>query len=109
MTYSTVGRHAERETLVEPSVAAFPVQQLPPEVIQLVRLRQVELKRLAVQRQHERGALNEVKRDFVGALGEKLLARVGPLRAVPGGEGSEELLAVRRRRFTVEDQLELVL
>eukprot|EP01136_Pigoraptor_vietnamica_P019713 Opistho-1_new@67658 len=99
-----VRKHHKRKRLVEPPVAAIAMDQLAPHLGEVAR-------RFVVERDDEDGRVNGGERVAVDARAEIAQARLGPRRAVLGGEGGKRGLGNGGAGAVgiIDDPLELAL
>lgn len=106
-TDSSVSAHADGEALVKPTIVAIAMQQLLAKRVQQLGTLQIELEGFVIKGKNECCRLDGAQRDMIDATREIIVACLGPLGTVPGGQRSQMLLALYRRGLGVENLFDL--
>lgn len=108
-TNSSVSAHADGEALVKPTIVAVAMQQLLAERVQQLRTLQIELEGFVVKGKYECCRFDGAQGDVIDATREMIVACLGPLGTVPGGQRSQMLLTLYRRGLGIENLFDLTI
>lgn len=104
---SSVSAHADSEALVKPTIVSIAMQQLLAERVQQLGTLQIELEGFVVKGKYECCRFDGAQRNMINSTREMIVACLGPLGSVPGGQRSQMLLALYRRGLGIENLFDL--